>query len=141
MAECAADNVTHTAASQRKHSMTKNDAMKRINDRLGKPTLTDKNTHFASVASYGTDEGWWLKIPFLTFKQELHFILNNEKTKSFQHLKIGANQILSPGMKFRSTGGAADAFMSASAPRRLIDLLDGGSKYNFTKHLVSEYRY
>ena len=99
--------------------MTKNEAMKRINDRLGKPTLTDKNTHFASVASYGTDEGWWLKIPFLTFKQELHFILNNEKTKSFQHLKIGANQILSPGMRFRSTGGAADAFMSASAPKRL----------------------
>ena len=49
--------------------MTKNEAMKRINDRLGKPTLTEKNTHFASVASYGTDEGWWLKIPFLTFKQ------------------------------------------------------------------------
>jgi len=134
-------NVTNTVASQRKNRMTKIEAMKRINDRLGKPTLTDKNTHFTSVASYGTDEGWWLKIPFLTFKQELHFILNNEKTKSFQHLKIGANQILSPGMKFRSTGGAADAFMSASTPKRLIDLLDGGSKYNFTKHLVSEYRY
>ena len=121
--------------------MTKNDAMKRINDRLGKPALTDKNTHFSSVTNYGTDEGWWLKIPFLTFRQELHFILNNEKTKSFQHLKIGAGQILSPGMKFRSTDGAADAFMSASTPKRLVDLLDGGSKYNFTKHLVSEYRY
>ena len=121
--------------------MTKNEAMKRINDRLGKPVLTDKNTHFSSVTNYGTDEGWWLKIPFLTFRQELHFVLNNEKTKSFQHLKIGAGQILSPGMKFRSTDGAADAFMSASAPKRLIDLLDGGSKYNFTKHLVNEYRY
>ena len=132
--------TTHYDES-RKNSMTKNEAMKRINDRLGKPTLTDKNTHFASVASYGTDEGWWLKIPFLTFKQELHFILNNEKTKSFQHLKIGANQILSPGMRFRSTGGAADAFMSAAAPKRLVDLLDGGSKYNFTKHFVNDYRY
>ena len=37
--------------------MTKNDAMKRINDRLGKPTLTDKNTHYAEVVTYGADEG------------------------------------------------------------------------------------
>lgn len=121
--------------------MNKADAIKRINDRLGKPTLTDKNTHFANVVVYGTDEGWWLKIPFLTFKQELHFVLNNEKTKTFQHLKVNANQILSPGMKFRSTDGAADAFMSASNPKRLVDVLDGGSKYNFTKHLVNEYRH
>lgn len=121
--------------------MNKADAIKRINDRLGKPALTDKNTHFSNVVVYGTDEGWWLKIPFLTFKQELHFVLNNEKTKTFQHLKVNANQILSPGMKFRSGDGAADAFMSAANPKRLVDLLQGGSKYNFTKHLVNEYRH
>ena len=121
--------------------MTKTEAIKRINDRLGKPALTDKNTHFSNVVVYGTDEGWWLKIPYLTFKQELHFVLNNEKTKSFQHLTINANQILSPGMKFRSSDGAADAFMSASSPKRLIDLLAGGSKYNFTRHVVNEYRH
>ncbi|SFM80726.1 hypothetical protein [Rugamonas rubra] len=121
--------------------MTKNEAMKRINDRLGKPVLTDKNTHYAEVVVYGSDEGWWLKIPFAGFRGELHCILNNNKTKSFQHLKIGANQILSPGMKFRrSSEGTADAFMSAANPKRLVDLLDGGSKYNFTKHMVSEYR-
>lgn len=120
--------------------MTKLEAIKRINDRLGKPVLNDKNTHFSNVVVYGTDEGWWLKIPFLTFKQELHFVLNNEKTKSFQHLKINPNQILSPAGKFRSTDGAADAFMSAASPKRLIDILQGGSKYNFTKHLVNEYR-
>ena len=121
--------------------MTKIEAIKRINDRLGKVTLTDKNTHFSNVVVYGEDEGWWLKIPFLTFKTELHFVLNNEKTRTFQHLKMSAGQILSPAMKFRSTDGAADAFMSASAPKRLIDTLQGGSKYNFTKHLVSEYKH
>jgi hypothetical protein len=124
-----------------KNTMIKTEAIKRINERLGKPVLTEKNTQFSNVVVYGPDEGWWLKIAFLTFKQELHFVLNNEKTKSFQHLKINANQILSPAMKFRSTDGAADAFMSASSPKRLIDLLEGGSKYNFTKHLVHEYRY
>ncbi len=121
--------------------MTKIEAMKRINDRLGNAALTEQNTHFANVVVYGADEGWWLKIPYLTFKRELHFILNNEKTKSFQHLTINANQILSPGMKFRSSDGAADAFMSASSPKRLIDLLPGGSKYNFTRHVVNDYRH
>lgn len=121
--------------------MNKADAIKRINDRLGKPTLTDKNTHFANVVLYGTDEGWWLKIPFLTFKQELHFVLNNEKAKTFQHLRINANQILSPGMKFRSSDGAADAFIPSANPKRLVDALTGGSKYNFTKHFVNDYRH
>src|SRR5476649_1725318 len=121
--------------------MTKNDAMKRINDRLGKPTLTDKNTHYADVVTYGADEGWWLKLPYLAFKNELHIILNNAKTKSFQHLRINANQILSPAMKFRKGDAAADAFMSVSNPKRLVDTLEGGSKYNFTKHLVNEYRH
>ncbi|MET3133362.1 hypothetical protein AAKU55_003652 [Oxalobacteraceae bacterium GrIS 1.11] len=121
--------------------MTKIEAMKRINERLARAALSDKNTHFASVVVYGPDEGWWLKIPYLGFNQELHIVLNNEKSKSFQHLTINARQILSPGMKFRSSDGAADAFMSASAPKRLIDLLQGGSKYNFTRHVVSEYRY
>ena len=121
--------------------MTKIEAIKRVNDRLGSPILTDKNTHFATVVAYGADAGWWLKIPFLTFKQELHFILNDEKSKTFQHLKIKANQILSPGTKFRSSDGAADAFMSAATPKRLIDLLPAGSKYNFTKHLVAQYSY
>lgn len=121
--------------------MTKTDAIKRINERLGKPLLNDTNTHYATVVVYGTDEGWWLKIPFLGFKREQHFILNNDQTKSFQHLTIKGGQILSPAMKFRSTDGAADAFLSASSPKRLIDLLQGGSKYNFSKHLVNEYRH
>lgn len=121
--------------------MTKIEAIKRINERLGKLVLTEKNTHFSNVVVYAADEGWWLKIPYLTFKQELHFVLNNEKTKTFQHLQLKANQILSPGMKFRSSDGAADAFMSASTPKRLIDLLPGGSKYNFTRHVVNEYKH
>lgn len=121
--------------------MNKLEAIERVNKRLGKPALTDKNTHFANIVLYGTEEGWWLKIPYLTFKKELHFILNNEKGKSFQHLTINANQILSPGMKFRSSEGAADAFIPSANPKRLIDALEGGSKYNFTRHVVNDYRH
>lgn len=121
--------------------MNKTDAIRRINERLGKPALTDKNTHFCEVVPYGADEGWWLKLPFLSFKNELHIVLNNAKTRSFQHLRIDANQILSPAMKFRKGAAAAEAFLSASTPKRLVDLLDGGSKYNFTRYVVNDYRH
>lgn len=121
--------------------MNKADAIKRINSRLGKPTLTEQNTIFSTLATYGTDLGWWLKLPFASFRKELHIVLNNDSTQTFQHLKINASQILSPATKFRCSDGAADAFMTASAPKRLIDLLQGGCKYNFTKHVVNEYKH
>jgi hypothetical protein len=121
--------------------MTKDEAIKRINERLGTPALNDKNTHFAGIVVYGTDEGWWLKIPYLGFKKDLHIILNNEKGKTFQHLTIKGNTLLSPGMKFRSSDAAADAFIPSANPKRLVDALAGGSKYNFTRHVVDQYRH
>jgi hypothetical protein len=121
--------------------MNKEDAIRRINERLGTTALNDKNTHFANIVVYGTDEGWWLKIPYLGFKKDLHLVLNNEKGKTFQHLTIKGNQLLSPGMKFRSSDAAADAFIPSANPKRLVDALQGGSKYNFTRHVVEQYRH
>jgi hypothetical protein len=121
--------------------MTKLDAIKRINERLGKSVLNEQNTQFANVVPCGSDAGWWLKLPFPNFKKESHFILNNENGKTFLHLTIQANQILSPAMRFRSSAGAADAFISSASPKRLVDTLDGGRKYNFSKHLVDSYRH
>jgi len=121
--------------------MNKTDAIQRINDRLGKPALTDRNTHFADIGNYGGEAGWWLKIPFLGFKQDLHFVLNNEKGGTFQYLKIDGGKIFSPAKQFRAGDGAAEAFLPSANPRRLADALPGGSKYNFTKHFVADYRH
>lgn len=86
-------------------------------------------------------EGWWLNIPLANFKKELHIILNRENTKVFLHLKMRAGEILSPAMKFRCKDQMADIFISAANLKRLVDVLPGGSKHNFSKHLVAEYRF
>jgi hypothetical protein len=59
----------------------------------------------------------------------------------FRHLKIRANEILSTAMKFRCKVQVADVVISAANPRKLADVLAGGTKYNFIKHVIAEYRF
>lgn len=121
--------------------MTKNEAIKRVNDTLGSALLNERNTHWASVVANADDEGWWIHIPLLQFKKDIHILLCSEKAKVFRHLKIKASEILSPAMKFRCKDQVADIFISAASPRKLADILTGGTKHNFSKHIVSEYRF
>jgi hypothetical protein len=125
----------------RKTTMTKNEAIQQVNASLGSNLLNDKNTHWATVVPYGDDEGWWLNIPYLTFRHELHFLLNNEKSRVFRHLKIKAGEILSPGAKFASKNGGAEIFISAAHPKKLADRASGGTKHNFSKYVLREYKY
>ena len=43
--------------------MTKNEAIKRVNEELHANLLNDKNTQWSTVVPYAGDEGWWLNIP------------------------------------------------------------------------------
>lgn len=119
--------------------MTKDDAIARINDAFGTKLLNDRNTIYCNTARYGPEEGWWLNIPLLQFKKEIHIILNNDKAKAFRHLRIKASEILSPAMKFRCKDQVAEAFISAANSRKLADTLQGGTKHNFSKHVIAEY--
>jgi len=121
--------------------MTKNEAIKRVNEALGSNALNDRNTQWSNVVPYAGDEGWWLNIPLSNFKQELHFLISSEKAKVFRHLKIKASEILSPATKFRCKDQVADIFISAASPRKLADVLPGGTKHNFSKYVVAEYRF
>ena len=121
--------------------MTKNEAIQRVNEDLRANLLNERNTHWSTLAHHGSDEGWWLNIPYLSFRQELHFLLNNEKTKVFRHLRIKAGQILSPGTKFSSKDAGAEVFISAANPKRLVDILPGGSKLSFNKYVMGEYKF
>lgn len=121
--------------------MMKNEAIQRINEELQSSVLNDKNTRWVSIVPYGNDAGWWLNIPFSAFRQDLHVILNNDKAREFQYLRIKGNQILSPATKFRSNAGAADIFMSASKPKKLVDLLSGGTKFNLSKYVIREFSF
>ena len=119
--------------------MTKDEAIQRVNKAFGSPLLHAQNTIWASTARYGPDEGWWLNIPLLQFKKEIHILLNNEKAKSFKHLRIKASEILSPAMKFRCKDQVAEAFISAANTRKMADILQGGTKHNFSKHVIADY--
>ena len=121
--------------------MTKNDATKRVNAALGSSVLNERNTHWASVVPYADDEGWWLNIPLSQFRQEIHILLCSERARMFRHLTIRPSEILSPAMKFRCKDQMADVFISAASTRRLTDVLPGGTKHNFSKHVVAEYRF
>ncbi|MDY7539870.1 hypothetical protein QN372_01135 [Undibacterium sp. RTI2.1] len=121
--------------------MNKSEAIQIANDSLQVKLLNDSNTQFSQVVRYVADEGWWLNIPLANFKKECHFLICNEKAKIIRHLTIKPNNILSPATKFRVKDGVADIFISAANAKKLIDVLQGGTKYSFHKHLVDEYRY
>lgn len=121
--------------------MTKTEAIKRINEALGSAVLNERNTYWSSSAPHAGDEGWWLNLPLSQFKKEIHILLNHERAKVFRHLKIKANEILSPAMKFRCKDQMADIFISSANPKKLVDVLPGGTRHNFGKHVLAEYRF
>lgn len=121
--------------------MNKSEAIHIANESLQAVILTEANTQFSQLVRYASDEGWWLNIPLANFKKESHFLICSEKAKIIRHLCIKANNILSPATKFRVKDGVADIFISAANPKKLVDVLQGGSKYSFNKHLVDEHRF
>ena len=121
--------------------MNKNDAIKMVNQSGKGHVLTERNTFYAGVVKKETDEGWWLNIPLSSFSKDIHIVLSSEKAKVFHHLLIKGRSLLSPAMKFRCKDQVADIFISAASPKRLVDQVNGGSKHNFSKHTVGEYRF
>ena len=121
--------------------MNKSEAIQIANESLRVNLLNEGNTQFSHIVRYANDEGWWLNIPLAYFRKEIHFLICSEKAKIIRHLTIKANSILSPATKFRVKDGVADVFISASNPKKLVDVLQGGSKYSFNKHLVDEHRF
>jgi hypothetical protein len=121
--------------------MNKAEAIQIANESLQANLLNDSNTQFSKVVRYVNDEGWWLNIPLANFRKENHFLICSEKAGVIRHLTIKANQILSPATKFRVKDGVADIFISAGNPKKLIDVLEGGTKYSFHKHFVDEHRF
>jgi hypothetical protein len=121
--------------------MNKSEAIQIANESMRSNLLNDSNTQFSNVVRYVNDEGWWLNIPLANFRKDNHFLICSEKAKIIRHLTIKANNILSPATKFRVKDGVADIFISAANPKKLVDVLQGGTKYSFHKHLVDEHRF
>lgn len=121
--------------------MNKAQAIQIANESLRANALSEQNTQFSQVVRYTVDDGWWLNIPLGNLRKDCHFLLCSEKAKIIKHVMIKGGTILSPATKFRVKDGVADVFISAANPKKLVDILEGGSKYSFNKHLIDEHRF
>lgn len=121
--------------------MIKSEAIRNINRQLGANVLGVHNTHWSNVVPYGSEEGWWLNIPFDKFKQDLHLILNSATEGKYIHVRIPANSIPEPGTEFRNKDGTADIFMPTSGKNRLVDVQSNSSKHDFGSYQATEHVY
>ncbi len=121
--------------------MTKSDAIRTINLHLRSARLNRENTHWANVISYGSNEGWWLNIPFRKFSQELHLILNSAADCLLIHVTVPPGAIDSPQTKFRNKDDTADIFLPYTGRDRLIDVQSGSTRHDFSTYRAVEHRY
>ena len=121
--------------------MTKNEAIRRVNERLGGKRLGTGNTHWSNVVSYGSEEGWWLNVPFHKFRQDLNLLLNVESESVFLHLSIPANSFDAPERVFRDKDGKADIFMPTGGRDRLVDVQSGSGRSDLSRYVVEQYQY
>lgn len=121
--------------------LTKNEAIRIINRRLGANVLGTQNTHWSNIVIYGSGEGWWLNIPFHKFKQDLHLILNSVTEAKYVHIRVPVDSIMEPRRVFRNKDDSADIFMPSSGKNRLIDMQAGSSRHDFGDYDAIEHSY
>ena len=125
---------------RREERMNKATAMRKANDHLelGYRLLDGRNTHYASVNA--SKPVWWLNIPLRKFKDELHLLLGKDNG-GLIWLRIKGNTFPSPKDVFRywEDKGAIDLEISAMPQDYMTDVKNGGTGYNFTKHIEYEW--
>ncbi|MCD4675861.1 MAG: hypothetical protein K8S18_07670 [Desulfobacula sp.] len=121
--------------------MTKNQAIRQINQNETLTPLNSKNTHWSNIVDYGVKSGWWLNVPFHKFNQNLNLILNIEQNANFYHIKIQANSIKNPEAIFRNKLGTADIFIPISEPGKFVDEQSNSSKHDFSIYSITAYKH
>jgi len=129
--------LTTTVRLQR-NTLTKNEAILKINLLNGSKALTSKNTHWSNVVSYKNESGWWLNVPFEKFKNDLYLILNQPNKEFLILINILANSIKKPKNIFRNKNETADIFIPIN-DSVFIDTQSSGTKYQFSKYKIIPY--
>lgn len=119
--------------------MTKNEAIKIINQNVKTNELNIKNTHYSNIVKYSNNDGWWINIPFKKFIKDVNLILNNTKDSRFTHIKIEANSIINPESIFRDKKGLADIFIPLEKEEKYVDKQYSGTNYNFKEFSIYQY--
>jgi hypothetical protein len=119
-------------------NITKNEAIKAVNNHLQRVALRKDNTHFSSIND--AKDVWWINIPPKRFANDLHLLL--KKADGFIWLKINANTFINPKnvFKFASDKNLIDLeIVSNKRNNYIIDIKSGGTHYNFNSHIEYEF--
>ena len=113
-------------------------AIGKVNEHLGYNLLESSNTSFSSINI--ARPVWWLDINLKKFKSDLHLLL--VKPSGLIWLRIKANTFPIPEEKFRyrSDKGCISLEISCNkADRYLLDIVSGGTGYDFSSHVEYEW--
>ncbi len=117
--------------------MTKQEAMRELNIRIGEEVLSSRNTHYANINN--AKDVWWFNIPLDRFSNDLYLILN--KKNDLIPLRIEANTFADPSRIFKIAKDKRMVDLEISAKRGytyMIDIKSGGTRYNFNRHILLE---
>ena len=119
--------------------MNKRSAIAKVNNHLGYGLLNGRNTSFANInASKGV---WWLNVNPNKFTKDLHLLLVKTGQDGLVWLTIKANTVPAPERVFRKRqdNGLIDIEISTEPSQYLTDVKSGGTRYNFSRHIVQEW--
>jgi hypothetical protein len=123
--------------------MNKKLASQMVNNSEVSPVLnpnSNGNVHWSNVNI--SKEVWWLDIPALKFKNDLHLILNNESSKQFFWVLIKNGEIPNPYNCFRRLReNYISIEISSDTSNMFVDVKNGGTGVNFGKFKIKEFPY
>jgi hypothetical protein len=123
--------------------MNKNLASQLVNSRLGNPILNPNNNgnvHWSNINI--SKEVWWFDIPVTKFKNDLHLILNDERSKQFYWILIKGEEISNPYSCFRKLRkNYVSIEISSEKTNMFVDVKNGGTEINFSKFKIKNFHY
>ncbi len=129
-------NVIQTIINNKE--MDKNKALRTAKEK-GLTTLDHANTRFSNIV--GSQNNWWFELDNKMFESDLHFIVNNDQTKSLHIFRLPANTIKNPEKYFKQRNdnyrkNSSDIYVTVSGTK-FIDK----KGFDFGKFLVETIRY
>ncbi len=104
-------------------------------------SLTNSNCHFSNVNR--AKPVWWLSIPKYKFNIDLYLLLRHREEELITILKIPRNTFSSliDDFYLREENDYIDLEICSDTGDKLYmrDIKDGGSEYNFRKHIQIEF--
>lgn len=120
--------------------MNKKQAMGMVNEYLGDVVLRGNNTTFAKKPDADAQrQVWWLEIDPQNFTEERHILLANDPGLIWLRIKANTFQNPEKVFKIRQDKDRVALEISNSGSPYLCDIRNGGTGYNFRRHIEREW--